>query len=331
MTPDARPSSLPIRGEQGCSVPPRESPAVPPIVTAPRALIVTGDDFGISSPVNHAIVRAHREGILTSASLMVNGPAFREAVELARGTPTLAVGLHLALSGSAPTLPRERIPLLVGKDGHFAESPSKAGLKYFFSPSARRELEGEIRAQLERFLSTGLPADHVDGHHHLHMHPVIFSILVRACADYGISAVRIVRERLRLSQSADPRRLLSRITHRAIFALLARSCDRKLGELPIRTADAVLGLLLDGQMTKEHLIVLLSSLPAGITEIYSHPSLDPDPVREGQALEFQALVAPEVKEVLRSRGIRLTCYRHAQRALLQDKNAQRAGLPRLIE
>jgi hopanoid biosynthesis associated protein HpnK len=291
----------------------------------PRVLIVTGDDFGISTAVNQAILRAHREGILTSASLMVNGPAFREAVELARATPTLAVGLHLALSGSAATLDPDRIPSLLGEDGRFPASPARAGLKYYFSPSARRQLEGEIRAQIERFLSTGLAPDHVDGHHHLHMHPVIFSILVRACADYGIPALRIVRERLRLALRVDPGRRLSRLAHSAVFALLARSARGKVGELPIGTPDAVLGLFLDGRMTKERLLGLVASLPDGITEIYSHPSLDPDPARASQLKEFEALVAPEVREALRERSIRLTCYRDAQRAPLGRSEEREAS------
>jgi hopanoid biosynthesis associated protein HpnK len=281
---------------------------------AERALIVTGDDFGRSSAVNHAIFRAHRDGILTSTSLMVNEPAFQEAVDLARSTPTLAVGLHLALSGSRPTLPPGQIQSLLRADGCFSESPARAGWRYFYSGAARQQLEREIRAQIERFLSTGLPADHVDGHHHLHMHPVIFPILARACQEYGIRAVRIVRENLGLSLRVDPGRLVPRISLSSVFWLLSGTCLRMAQDLSLRTADQVLGLHLDGRMTRDRLLRLIELLPPGTTEIYSHPSLVAGPgMSPSQVLEFQALIAPELRGAIGQHGIRLRCYRDVER------------------
>ena len=281
----------------------------PPAV---RQLIVTGDDFGRSPAINQAIIHAHRRGILTSASVMVNEAAFDEAVELARSTPTLAVGLHLALSDSLPSSAPEKIPSLLTPEGRFRRSPARAGWKYFFSRAARRELEGEIRAQIQRFLSTGLKADHVNGHHHLHMHPVIFPILVRVCRESGIPAVRIVRERLALSLRSDPGRLLRRTSLSAVFALLARNCDPEPG---IRTADHVLGLHLDGRMTRDHLLSLLADLPPGTTEIYSHPSLDAEPgTGRFPLLEYRALISPDVREAIERLGIRLTSYRDTPQA-----------------
>ena len=69
----------------------------PNLAATPRRLIVNADDFGRSAAINQAVIRAHREGILTTASLMVNEPAFEEAVALARANPKLGVGLHLTL------------------------------------------------------------------------------------------------------------------------------------------------------------------------------------------------------------------------------------------
>lgn len=309
MMPTSPPTSA---GESPGLAPAEREPSCHGILpTAGRQLIVTGDDFGLSHSVNHAILRAHREGILTSASLMVNEPASDEAVDLARSTPTLAVGLHLALSGSTPALSRERIPSLVGKDGRFSSSPARAGWRYFFSKGARRELEGEIRGQVERFLATGLAADHIDGHHHLHMHPVIFPILVRVCREYGIPAVRVVRDRLGLTRRVDPGRLVARASLSIVFSLLAKRCGR---DLSLRTADQVLGLFLDGRMTRAHLLGLVEALPPGTTEIYSHPSLGAGPgAADSQVLEFEALIAPEIRQAIERQGIRLTSYRDAAR------------------
>src|SRR5947209_6375746 len=100
---------------------------------ARRRLIVSADDFGLSPGVNAGIISAHREGILTNASLMVNGPACAEAIDLARTTPTLAIGLHLVLVQGPATAPRGAIPALVDHAGMFGRNATLAGLRYFFT------------------------------------------------------------------------------------------------------------------------------------------------------------------------------------------------------
>src|SRR5271168_4471155 len=105
-----------------------------------RRLIVNADDFGLSSSVNAAVIRAHREGILTTASLMVNEPGFTEAVVLAKENPTLGVGLHLTLLHGHSALPPDQIPGLVNARGEFSNSPVGVGMAYFFKPSLREQL-----------------------------------------------------------------------------------------------------------------------------------------------------------------------------------------------
>jgi len=143
-----------------------------------RRLIVNADDFGLSPSVNEAVVRAHREGILTTASLMVNEAGLDEAVKLAKENPRLGVGLHLTLLMGHAALAPEKIPGLVNARGEFSNSPVGVGLDYFFKRSLREQLRAEIHAQFEKFHATGLPLDHVNGHLHLHLHPVIFKILM---------------------------------------------------------------------------------------------------------------------------------------------------------
>src|SRR5439155_11651570 len=100
-------------------------------VTA-RRLGGTADDFGAAPEVNAAVVRAHRDGILTSTSLMVTGDAVEEAVRLARETPTHAVGLHLVLAQGRPAAPPAEIPDLVAEDGAFRPGPVTTGVRYAF-------------------------------------------------------------------------------------------------------------------------------------------------------------------------------------------------------
>ena len=105
-----------------------------------RRLIVNADDFGASAAINQAVVRAHREGILTTASLMVNAPGLAEAVQLARENPRLGVGLHLTLLMGHAALPPDKIPGLANARGEFSNHPVGVGLRYFFQPGLRVQL-----------------------------------------------------------------------------------------------------------------------------------------------------------------------------------------------
>src|SRR5436190_6731249 len=118
---------------------------------ATRRLIVNADDFGRSPSINHAVLQAHRDGILTTASLMVNEIAFAEAVELARKTPSLGIGLHLTLLCGHSALSPQEIPGLVNPQREFTSHPAAAGFRYFFYRGLRAQLRAEIHAQFQAF------------------------------------------------------------------------------------------------------------------------------------------------------------------------------------
>src|SRR5438067_9466173 len=155
-----------------------------------RRLVVNADDFGRSSSINRAIIRAHQEGILTTASLMVNEAACAEAVELAKQNTALGVGLHLTLLCGHSALSDKEIPGLVNEAGEFTNSAVAAGFRYFFRSNLRDQLRAEIQAQFRKFRQTGLPLDHVNGHLHMHLHPAIFKILIEDAATLGIKLIR---------------------------------------------------------------------------------------------------------------------------------------------
>ena len=125
----------------------------------PRRLIVNADDFGLSASVNAAVIQAHRTGILTTASLMVNEPGCAEAVRLAQENPRLGTGLHLTLLMGHSALPPGAIPGLVNARGEFSNSPVGVGMNYFFKGKLRAQLRAEIHAQFEKFHATGLKLD----------------------------------------------------------------------------------------------------------------------------------------------------------------------------
>jgi hopanoid biosynthesis associated protein HpnK len=271
-------------------------------------LVVTADDFGASHTVNAAIARAHREGILTSASLMVTGAAFDEAVALARATPTLAIGLHLALADASPALPARDLPHLVGADGRLERDPARAGLRLAASGAARRELAREIAAQFERFAATGLPLSHVDGHHHLHVHPAAFPTVATHAERAGARAVRLPWEGLRALADASPRRAA---LDAAVLGALGRTWRPLARRRGLRFAARVHGVVRSGTMDAAYLAALVSRLEPGVTEIFLHPSLEPathDAPQGPNAGDLAALVSPAVRAAVEARGAALTTW-----------------------
>lgn len=271
-------------------------------MTVTCRLIVNADDFGRSPSINEAVIRAHREGILTSASLMVNGQDCAEAVVLAKQNTSLGVGLHLALLGGCSALPPERIPGLVNARGRFGDHPAAVGLKYFFRRGLREQLRAEIHEQFARFRATGLPLDHVNGHLHLHLHPVVFRILMEDASTLGIRHLRLTRDDFALNRRLASGRWLYRISHALVFRWLGARSELNLVRRGIRHSDRVFGLLQNSRVDEEFILKLLPQLPAGVAELYSHPSLD------SFRHELAALVSPRVKALVEKVGIELIRY-----------------------
>ena len=270
--------------------------------TSHSRLIVNADDFGRSHSINQAVIHAHREGILTSASLMVNEPAFEEAVLLAREHPRLGVGLHLTLLCGHSALPREKIPGLVNPQREFSSNPVAAGFRYFTSRPLRAQLRDEVATQFEKFRQTGLKLDHVNGHLHFHMHPTVFGILMENAAAWGITHLRLTWDPFWFNARLAGGHWLYRAGHSAIHHVLSRVCRPQLRLRGIRHTTVVFGLLQNARVDETYVARLLAVLPSGTSELYSHPSLDEF------KNELDALVSPRVKAQVRERGIQLIRY-----------------------
>jgi chitin disaccharide deacetylase len=280
-----------------------------------KQLIVNADDFGLSSGANRAVITAYREGILTSASLMVGGSAWEEAVTLARENPGLQVGLHLTLVQGRAVLPPASIPRLVDREGNFPTNPVGAGMRYFFSPPAKQDLAREIEAQILRFRETGLPLSHLDGHLNIHMHPAVFDILVKLMPKHGITSFRLTREDLSRDPAGNGTRMVGRRVDAFIFGCLAKRCRPVIGRLGIFHAHEIKGLLNSGRMTEEYLLKVLDRLGDGVTEIYFHPGCLPDPELAAWMPDYRhqeelaALTSGRVREKIARLGIQLRNYR----------------------
>ncbi len=285
-----------------------------------KRLIVNGDDFGMSERVNAAILYAHQHGILTNTSLMVTAKAWRGAIELARATPSLGVGLHLTLVQGRSVLSHPHVSRLTDRNRNFLNDPTRAGLRYFFSPRARSQVRDECRAQIERFLATGLPLAHIDGHLHMHMHPVVLDSLLELAREYGVRAVRLTRESLARSLALDPRAAPRKRRQSFIFRRLARHAEKKLAAAGLVWPDALFGLHQTGAVDGPYLLGILPHLHAGVTELYCHPAFLPCAEVQGWSpgyrrdLELAALTSRAVRRMIDDQNIELIGYRDLYRA-----------------
>ena len=272
-------------------------------------VILNADDFGASHGVNQAIMRAHRQGVLTSTSLMVTGDAVDEAVAMAREAPTLAVGLHVVVAGGRAALPPDQIPHIVHPDGIFPDEPWRAGLRYAFSRAAQAELAAELKAQFERFAATGLPLSHVDSHMHMHVHPTVFRLLLPLAEKHGARGLRLPRDDFWTSVSYSRQRAGLKALWAAVFGLLARRCANDLDGHPLKVAHRVYGLMQTGQMREDYVLRLLGQLQAPTAEIYFHPSTRTEDGAYGpNPSDLATLLSPAVRSVLQERGLCLTTY-----------------------
>ena len=263
-----------------------------------KRLIVTADDFGLSEAVNEAVETAHRDGILTATSLMVGEPAAGDAVERARRLPKLGAGLHLVVVDGLSVLPPTEIQALVDKHGRFSNCLACAGFRYFFQPSARRQLAVEIRAQFLAFQATGLALDHVNAHHHMHLHPTVLSLLIRVGKEFGLRAVRLPREPLFHHGLINWSRFFL-----SPWLALMRWRIRRAG---LACNETIFGLSESGRMDTRVLLETLRQLPDGVTEIFFHPASGTgDPRRE----ELDALLDREASAAIRNCGIELIAFR----------------------
>jgi chitin disaccharide deacetylase len=284
-----------------------------------KQLILNADDFGLTHGVNEGIIRAHRDGILTSATLMANGLAFDGAVERARANPKFGVGCHLVLVGGTPVAPCEEIPSLVDRKGRFPESLGVFLARLSSGRVSLQQIERELRAQIERIRGAGIEPTHLDTHKHTHAHPQVMEALGRVAHQLGIARVRKPMENLRDSwaSSRNERAGLS-AQLLAVAALRAmtpafRAISRKYG---LRSPDHFLGLAMTGKLGPVALRHLIDTLPEGRTEIMLHPGIcDPELASTGSRLqqerqtELEALLDPGVKRALMNQGIRLISYR----------------------
>lgn len=269
-------------------------------------LVVNADDFGLSPAISRGILRAHRDGIVTSTSLMGNVADLDGARALLAEAPGLGVGVHLALTGGAPVSPADRVPSLLAPDGRFharGQDFITAWMRGRVSPD---EVQRELDAQVARIREAGVAIDHLDTHRHLGFLPVVGRAVEEVARRHGIAGIRSAVERPTLAWVTEPRRGLEA----GLLTGLAWLTRRQLGAR--RHGPQSWGYVESGRLDEIRILEILGRLAPGPHELICHPGeddADVEPVEEtgryDRTGELTSLTSDKVRRALGQRAVAL--------------------------
>ena len=287
-------------------------------------LVVNADDFGQSRGVNAGIVEAHRQGIVTSTTLLANGSAFSDAVALSHSCPNLGVGVHLNFVEGRPVCAPDQVRSLVDRDGHFI-SKFRLLRRHWTGRLKLAELGREAESQIDRMREAGIVPTHVDAHKNLHAYPPFFETIVAVAQSRGIGGIRIPYERAHWRGWLSSPRGAFRMS---LLNVAARVCRSMLSRTPLVAPCAFGGTIRTGALTAPWLIRWLRSLSEPSAELMVHPGRCDDELRRtgsrllaSREAELAALVDPQVRETISQLGIELVHYGELVDSLRQANSA----------
>jgi predicted glycoside hydrolase/deacetylase ChbG (UPF0249 family) len=296
-----------------------------------RQLIVNADDFGLTAGVNRGIVEAHRDGVVSSTTLMANGPAFADAVAAAGSAPNLSVGCHVVLVDGTPVSPPHSVDTLrairSAEPQRFYSSLSAFAARAMLGGFDRDQLVAEVVAQIRKIQSSGIHVTHLDTHKHAHMFPEILDALLRAARICGVRAIRnpiVPMKAIPARLFKGKRELWKRYGQVRVLHSFSGPFHQHTKRAGLRTPDGVLGVIETGtadtpennQAYSSLLRETLAGLPEGTWELVCHPGYnDSDLGSVGTRLldsrdhERRLLTSPELRQFLEEQRIRVIGYR----------------------
>ncbi|OGW82963.1 MAG: hypothetical protein A2987_04190 [Omnitrophica bacterium RIFCSPLOWO2_01_FULL_45_10] len=274
-----------------------------------KYLIVAADDFGMTKSMNEGIVKAYKEGIVTSINFMPSGEAFEDARTLAMELKLKEIGGHLALTETSPVAEPDKVSSLVTRGNRFRKDYISLILDLFFKRIREDEIYIELKSQLGRLKALGIKIAYLSSHEHIHMRPDILKIFVELAKEHGIPSIRCIRR-----EKISPPYSVKKIYRTLTAAYFDKRMRESLDTLAISHADNFRGFLDSGSLNESNLINICKSLDDGITELVCHPGfLGPEVLDRYRfhincEYELYALTSPRVKKIIKEQNINLINY-----------------------
>jgi predicted glycoside hydrolase/deacetylase ChbG (UPF0249 family) len=280
------------------------------LVTA-RKLIVNADDYGRTAAVSRGILEAHRMGIVTSTSVMINQPAIDAQLAEALAETRLGVGQHLVVTAGRPVLPAAQVPDLVDGRGRFLDQHS------VWARAERvpvGQLRAELSAQIERFcaLAGHLP-DHLDCHHFVHLFPPFFQVYVDLAASHGLPIRVPFPPQPEFGHALDRLPYLEGFPPDLVRGMIATNSNLLRARGLAHPDHFIASFYGRGALTRKHLLALLEALAPGISELMCHPgyedaALDRSGYRAERETELALLTDATVQQRIEELGIELVTF-----------------------
>jgi len=287
-----------------------------------KKLIVNADDFGLTDGVNRAVIEGHLNGVITSTSLLANGPAFDSAAAMSKAHARISVGVHLNLTEGRPIgVPREIASLLDSRE-LFVSGAVRLAKRTLKGQVNLSEVEQELRLQIEKVRGAGIRITHLDGHQHVHLLPSIFDVVLKLAQEFGIGAIRCTVDRpIEIFQLMGRNRAASAAVFKQFLtgrglSVLSSSVRRKLRQAELKCPDHFYGVAHTGFLDATAVKKILQHLSRGTSELMCHPGyadadLAATPTRlfSQREKELRALTGPAVRNLVMEQGIQLVSYR----------------------
>ncbi len=259
-------------------------------------------------------------GIVTSSTLMANGPAFAEAVALAKSVPQLSVGCHIVLIDGEPIEGQSRIPTITDSNsGRFRDGLKGFAARAVTGRMSAEEIWREASAQMRKIQQAGISISHFDTHKHTHIFPLVLRPLLRAAAECGVRAVRNPfgpRMPLKSSQLLTRPNLWTRVAEVQVLHRFAGKFRQAVDAEGFSTTDGTLGIEVTGTLDETLFQAIASSIPEGTWEFVCHPGYNDAELqaaktrlRDSRETELRVLTLPAARSLLNSYGIELISYR----------------------
>jgi predicted glycoside hydrolase/deacetylase ChbG (UPF0249 family) len=272
-------------------------------------LIVNADDFARAEGVNLGILKAHEDGIVSSTTAMMNLEGSQEHIRDAHErAPALGIGVHLNITYGSPLSRPDRIASLLNEHGSFRDfrdllaAPEEIDLQ---------QVEHEWRAQIECFLRTGSPLDHLDSHHHCAVFSKdFFRLFLSMASEYGCA----VRNPKPMDlENVDLHSLYSQ----GMIKFLLHESTALMAEMQITHPDGFLASFFADKATVSHLKTLLHMLDPGVYELMCHPGIFDPLLAETSSYanfreqELNSLTHRDTLELIANLGIQLHTFQSA--------------------
>ncbi|MBC8133830.1 MAG: ChbG/HpnK family deacetylase [Deltaproteobacteria bacterium] len=270
-------------------------------------LVVNAQEFGTTPAIDRAVIQAHRDGIVTSTSLLGNCNDLAAVRSALLEAPRLGIGVSLALVGGSPIALAADVPSLLTAKGVLRSSPSEFALDWLKNIISPLDLEREMTAQVARALDAGLAIDHLCTRHHLGFLPGVGQVVERVARRHKIPGIRSTVEPPTLSWLTDPRRGIQT----GVLGGLSWLTRRRLGSL--RHGPQTWGYLESGRLDEVRIVEIIGRMGPGPHELICHPNQIANQIPNqvasqvaGQvedSVELRALTSTKVKTALERRAI----------------------------